>query len=611
MKIKSKYYKDVIKSRMYKNAASIWGVRDIDNFDPVLKLLVEALASEINKLSNEMENMEVRLLERLAAILTPDLFLAVRPAHMILHAKPVEEEATVGKSYVIQYKKQESSVIDFSPAGTFRLLDGDVHALICAGTYYGIDSQKSKEMIEKSRRRSEKFTGNLWIGMKIHPSLREIRNLSFYFDLPNIEKRNDLFDLLPYSRWEQDGGRLSIHTGIECEPDPDGEHFPLASFDPSKLSEESILEHYNRRFITVRGKIVNNKNKYGVLPDEIAEFFPEVQSDGGLMPLLWLKITLPPGFDDYILDDFFVSINAFPVINRRFYSQTAKSTPLVSLFRFETDVNEYFLSIDRVSDSNRRRYMPLPYRQVMKDDEDMGTYILKRAGAERFDSRNARESISNIVDLLREENSSFAMLGQSFILDMVRTIDAELVAMDSKLSAVRINRDISSYLVIDSEEAGETLYVDYWVTNCESANGIKSGAKMIQKGGLLASNSIITLTQSYGGKRRSDHTPEMYKYSLTTRDRIYTEEDIVNFCHAHFGDRISSATVTKGVRVSPRPREGLIRSIDVHVKLNENAPAGPSIQQDMEDRLLSLLKQRSPEMYHYSVYITRSNQDNL
>ncbi|MDR0794737.1 MAG: type VI secretion system baseplate subunit TssF [Tannerella sp.] len=609
MNDQTKYYKEVIKNRMYKRAAAIWGVRDIDNFDPVLKLMVESLAGEINKLSNELDNLEARLLERLAGTLTPDTFLTVRPAHAILHAKPAEEQIVICKSSVFQYKTKDARIFHFSPAGDFDLINGDVHALICAGQFFRMDNQSAKEMHVRSRKRSSKFTDSLWIGLHIHPSIGRIQNLSFYFDLPAIEKRNELLKLLPYSRWEQDGRGLSTRPGIQKASATHENRFPLYDYDPVNLSEESVLDNYSHRFITVRDEIVNHMDAYRILPEELTGLFPEVESETKPRPLLWLKITLPPGFEDYVLSDFFVSINAFPIINRKFYSRLSRTNPFVSVFRFETEENEYFLSVEQVSDSKSRKYIPLPHRND-ENESGYGTYILKRGGAERFDARNAREFLYNLTDLLREENTSFSMYGKGFVDELVKRLDAELVKTELHLSKIKTDRDITSYLVIDSNDVGEHIYVDYWVTNCEVANGIKSGTPMLEfDGSQMDAKSLITLTQSYGGKQRRNHTPDMYKYSLTGRDHIVTDEDIMNFCYARFRDRITSAKVTKGILVSPRPKEGLIRSIDVHITLNKDADRGVSNHQDMEERLLSSLKKRSPETFYYRVFISNSNRD--
>jgi hypothetical protein len=285
MNEKSKYYKEVIKSRMNRTAANLWGVRNIDTFDSIVKLLIESLASEINKLSNELENIEARLLERLAGILTPDILTAVRPAHMILHARPPESSVTVNRDSFFYYKSKEHGDLHFSPAGDFELINAEVKSLVCAGKMYLIDSRRSKE--------------------------------------------------------------IRAANGIK------------------------------------------------------------------------------PGSSLFLFDD---------------------------------------------------------------------------------------------------------------------------------------------------------LYFE--------------------------KTSIVSLTPSHGGKQRSGNPLDAYKYILTSRDRVYTDEDIVNFCYSRYGEAIASVSVKKGVHASARPKEGLIRSIDVHLTLKEEISRAASVRRDVESRLLSLLKSKSPETYNYRVFIS-------
>ncbi len=66
-----------IRSRMIKNAARIWGVDgdDIEStFDPIVTMLIEACAFELNKVNSEILNSQSRILERLAQVLSPDTF---------------------------------------------------------------------------------------------------------------------------------------------------------------------------------------------------------------------------------------------------------------------------------------------------------------------------------------------------------------------------------------------------------------------------------------------------------------------------------------------------------------------------------------------------------
>ena len=64
-----KYNKEQIRNRMLKYAAAFWGIKKAENFDPVVKLLLEALSNEIYMLG---EDFTPRLLplEKLTAFST-------------------------------------------------------------------------------------------------------------------------------------------------------------------------------------------------------------------------------------------------------------------------------------------------------------------------------------------------------------------------------------------------------------------------------------------------------------------------------------------------------------------------------------------------------------
>ena len=49
---------------MLKYAAAFWGIKKVENFDPVVKLMLEALANEVYTLGEDFTAIETRLLEK-------------------------------------------------------------------------------------------------------------------------------------------------------------------------------------------------------------------------------------------------------------------------------------------------------------------------------------------------------------------------------------------------------------------------------------------------------------------------------------------------------------------------------------------------------------------
>ncbi len=610
MKNKKIYSKENIKDRMYKNAANFWGINNIENLDPVVKLLIESLASEIYKLSYEINNIEIRVLERIAYLLTPDILMSARPAHMILYAYPVESTGVVNKLTSFYYDDPAFNLkhkiqVSFHPVDSFPIIKGNVKLLICGRGLYQVNPFQNKEIMSRTLMPSEKVSRSIWIGVELDKTIAKVKNLSFYFDFLNVENRNDYLHLLPFTHWEYGGIPLNIQMGIYTEKEFSENETYFPEYDLSAMSDESIKQHYNFQYITITDELKNVSGNKEKAPAEVQDLFSKEVIDQIEESLIWIKVTFPPNFEENILENLSVSINAFPVANKNYCTHSSKTNKTTSIIPLATNTGEYFLSVNSVADSAGRTYTELPFHDT--ETRKYGTYSVKRGGIERFDIRNAEEYISNLIDLLRDEGAAFSMVGKGFLSGMIDTLKNTISIIEQRLSEINANREIPSYIIIDSEEIELPVYIDYWITNCELANNFKIGSKLKPSNGVfINSNLAFSLTKSVGGRGapQSNQTLNMYKYILTSRDRIYTTEDVINFCYCEFGDVISLVDVKKGIQVSTRQKEGLIRTIDVFVTLRTNFVIY-STEQEVKDKLINQLMKKSPQDFNYRVFINK------
>lgn len=603
--------KETIKHRMYKNAARLWDVKNIENLDPLVKLLIEALASEVYKLSTEVNNIEIRLLERIALLLTPDMLIIPQPAHTIMAAQPVEERFVIDKLttfyYDDPYKNRTPSSLNFRPVEKFSLVKGYVKGLICGGSYYTIDTSHNKEMLARSIKRSEVLNNTIWIGLELNKQVKNLEQLSLFLDFPNLpEQKSEYLPLLSFSQWMYNNETVRTETGINIvDKDDVGQANTFFSqYDLLNMLDNKILNHYNQNFITIKDKLPNTISEYTKVPVELDDFFlPEIK-ESIEEPLLWLKVKFPPNFGDNILSDITVSINSFPVANKELRSLFSKSKKVTNIIPLSTEEKEYFLSVSSVKDEFNNTYEFLPYKN--EDTPSFGTYTIKRGGVERFDTRDAKEYISNLIDLLRDESVAFSLLGKDYLLNAVDEIKMKIAVMEQKLREVNRNKEVSSYLIVDAEDSSENIFVEYWTTNCEFGNNVKAGTSLKPDMSVFVDkDSAIVLIPSTGGRSipKTNNKLDMYKYILTTRDRIFTSEDIVNFCYAEFGDYFSTVEVKNGVKVSDKPKEGLIRTIDVYASLKAEFGRFSENKQEIQARLLKLLTEKSPDTFNYRIFI--------
>ena len=125
--------KEEILSRLYSHASNFWNMTDIDSLDPVIKMLIKGLVSELFNLSNEIENIKVRILDSIANTLIPNEFNSPQCSHGILNAYPVESSFMISdrdcfflEKIPHETRKKGVNRIDFSPVGQYRLIRASI-----------------------------------------------------------------------------------------------------------------------------------------------------------------------------------------------------------------------------------------------------------------------------------------------------------------------------------------------------------------------------------------------------------------------------------------------------------------------------------------------------
>lgn len=609
MEVKNIYTKEEIKDRMYKNAANFWGIRNIDNLDPLVKLLIEAFASEIYKISNEQNGIEARILERVANMLTPDILMTVRPAHMILQVYPLEVKSVVNKMTGIYYDNPAFNMthkvrnVSFYPVDTFPIIKGQVRSIVCGRNVYNYDNIQNKEIQARSINRSSIFTHNIWIGLETDSAISKLENLSIFFDFINIENKAEYLDLLPYTKWEYQDNTLKSSPGIYTIKEQSGRSPVFTEYDLTNIYDSSIIKYYNHQYITITDELKIEKDKLEAFPFELKGLYPEKVMEKFQTPLLWIKVSFPPNFSEEILDAVSVSINAFPVVNKNLNKGYFKINKLTNIIPLNAEAKEKFLFINKITDSQGRTYEQLPYHE--SDMHKVCTYTVKRGGVERFDSRNAKEYILTLIDLLRDEGVAYSLVGRGFLSGLTKQLEELITIMDRRVTEVNESRDISSYIILDSDGSDEIIFVNYWVTHANIVNNISAGALFTPFSDMyVMPDRVVSLTATVGGRGapKSENVLDMYKYILTSRDRIYTTEDITNFCYATFGDIITSIEVRKGIQVSSKPKEGLMRTIDVTLQVNANSE-NISSREELKKEVYNCLKEKSPDTFNYRIFI--------
>lgn len=615
--------KEVIRGRMVKHALNYWNIRNADDLDPMVKLILEALSTELYNLGNDIKDTEVRLLEKIANLLAPEFLTCPNPAHALLHALPLEPQEVLGETIHFYTQKKISSKQDdtldksidlfFTPVDKVRLFNASITYLASGNNLFAYDPSFNKQLLAQTIVGKRTENNVLWLGISIDEMIENITNLCFNFDWKNqeYELTNLNYQLLPLSKWYLNGKEIGITEGLPYQKTTvSGSMQKDLAFDYDLLSlvEKDISNYYDRKFITIADEQQTNvqslTEKY---PAAFNSVFSEPDLQKFTVKLLWIKILFPAALQQGSLDEIHVYTNSFPVMNRQLNELKYRLKSGSNIIPLKIQGLEQFLTVRSLADE-MHQYISTPFRKM--EEEETGTYTLRNGGVERFDGRNAKEFISYLLELLRSESAAFSAHGNDFIASTLREMDQRIALMEQKTkSLANSTAEIPHYIIAKPYEGCDMMYVEYWTTNAETANVLRSGTRMQEyNGSKVKSDSVFFITTSVGGKNRlkPEERVKAFRYGLMTRNRIVTKEDIRNLCFYELGNRISKVDIERGFEMSAHPKQGFLRTIDITITAGQSEKLNAEGWQVLFDHLKAKLKSRSGMSNHYRLFLNNA-----
>lgn len=604
---------------MIKHALTYWGVKNTEDIDPAIKLLLEALSLELYNFSNEIKDTQVRILEKISNLLAPDFLTSPNPAHAILHAKPVEstELLSAVTSFVTQLKisSKQNEILDtaievfFTPLGEVQLFDAQIAYVATGGNIHAYDPLLNKQLVARAKNKNNEIN-TIWMGLKTNPGIVHIKRLAFYFEWQNMEPKmaHRVYQLLPMAKWFIGDTELDIAQGIQYGVNTnssDAYENIFLEYDLLSLMEKDIKNFYDYKFVSVSDERVSAINEFKqAYPVSFKNLFADNDLQKLNEMLLWIKVVFPAAMQQELLSNVNVYTNAFPVVNRQVNDLKYRLKGKSNIIPLKTGLLDQFLSVKSLSDE-AQTYKSVPYRKM--EQEESGTYTLRNGGVERFDERNAREMISYLLELLRSESAAFAAYGYDFIATTLKEMNQKIALMEQKTKGYTNNAsEIPNYIIVKPFDGQDIMYAEFWTTLAEAANNLRAGTRMqLAKGVKVNQESIVLMTTTTGGKNRlrPEERLNAFRYGIMTRNRIITKEDIRNFCFYELAERISQVEVERGFEMSVHVKEAFRRTIDVILTVAEDEDAESKDWQLLTEQLKSKLQARSGSGNYYRIVV--------
>ncbi|WP_145993647.1 hypothetical protein [Tenacibaculum finnmarkense] len=535
----------------------LWGIENTQKVDPVIEMFLDVFSYELSKVHQEVKVSDAKLLERVSKILVNESWSLPTPSHTLLSVHPSEQVSEMEKTTQLYFQKivkGELNDVFFTPIKNQELLKANVYCTAW-DRELSFDTNKGYKHIINSYKESKIPEYTIWVGIDIDESL-----------LKDIKK-------IPISILLKDS-HLDPYIKMSSVQDCDGNDLKLYQEEDLNTNKEhyyaTIQKYYQDYLYTV--DLSNSSKKRQKLTDKCSEVFNQEDIEEYDKELFWLEISFSVAFTKEELDKITISTNTFPIVNRKkSYKQHSlkRNGKIISLYFKE---KEYFLNAESLIDNEGR-----VYKNALKNDINNmeGSFSLYFGDIEQFDERNAKYILSDVIQTVREEGSSFSAMGYDLLNSYLEDLNDKLDALERKVN-FRF-KDVSNnnekvYLQTIPYKTSDTYECVYWTTNAGLANGIKEGALLSQYQTIdLESDSIRLLTDTVGGavKKGTKEKISSFRYGLLSKDRIVSNEDIKEFMYVTIGDVVKSVSVKSGVGISVHKKQGLVRTINVEVLLKE------------------------------------------
>lgn len=593
---------------MLKTAARLWGYPDAEvetSFDPVVQLLLEACSSELEKISGEAEVSHARLVERLAQIMMPEPITSSQPAYGILHANCNEKLATLTPDHQFFYSMRNgfnSQDLFFMPLANYRLYRGHIRYSAIGGKLFETRDNWFKEQVLQGNLQADTPPNHLWLGLSMEDALTSAEGLSFFFDLRNVHLQEMFYHYLPLAKVYVGDTQLQVKSGYihsKSNAEEEVESIMQPAFDTNTRYSQQVLQRFKHHFLTITGTdpLPASTPLPGIIKHVFGYDTNKLQQD-----IVWFRIEFPETIRHSLLEDLFVSINCFPVINKKLNEQSQRLNRYLNIMPLHT--NDIYFDVKRVYDVSGTDYHIRNFTTSGEMQE--GELVIRSSGIGRFDSREAKEIIAYLIEVIRDESSLFEEVRNDYVASRMRELHQLIASLEEQLQP-STNRGNIPYLMIKPKENADYLFLEFFTTNGSTANNIRMGSRMQEYGSVqFQPNTITLLSNTQGGKDRLsiDEKINLYRYHLLTRNRIVTPEDIKALCKMVMGKELKEVSITKGVSVKPGASEGYSRTIDLKITLSkpENLYAEGSLIY-MKDEILSQLKENGTNNYPYRIFM--------
>jgi len=528
--------KTAIYKRLVKLASELWGLkeRNIDAHDPVIGLIFTAVAEELSKIGTEISEIRQGLVDEISSALLPRELNGAKPAHGILHMSPSDMSVNITKSHqftsIISVTnnsngRQIEKPIYLTPVDSFTIHPISVQRIITPGGLLEW-RESSFEFNEYARVKSN--PDSILIGISVTDQIDFIDKINLFFFNEDFIRLQEFSDDLSLLKAQIGKHSLSMKPGLTTNATSTSAIKSLINV--AQHQEQEIINHYRSFYYEITCNL-NKRNWQETSNLLINQLFEQEATELGLQKYLWIELISSNPTSSNMIKEMQCQTNCIPVFNRRNREISHRMNNFFNIINLPGE--DQFYDIEEVSSSHGNKYTSI--NQLQSENEmSFGTYEVRHHRTGRIDEDEVISKLNYLIELLRDESSAFSALDLNFLSVHLRTLDQNIEQLRNKIPQSQLLSN-NNYLILQSKQENDTVFIKFWTTEGLHGNHLNTKSEIIpfENYDIVQSSLGLVVDMSMGrDKLSSNERLRMLQWQLTSKDSIYSKEDIVRFCLA-------------------------------------------------------------------------------
>ena len=622
------YNKKHITQEMLKQAAKLWNIplaESESSIDPLVVLLIKACAGELEKLHGKLHNMSSSITESLVELMEPDYGRSALPAHGIVQFSPKIEQGTLApnQQLICNYNdfetKKSAKEFFFSSIDSYPLLNAKATYLISGNSLLKLNKPGRNEKIASTKKPVTPHS--IYLGITTEQESLNLTKLPIYLKAHGNESHL-FYHYLKTASWWLGDTQLKTTNGLSSQAKSVQKTIEKDyNANTTKMHNicNSVERAYQKNYITLEGPtLLVSSEKDASGKEKEPSYFKNKEIETLVNKsdldtkenIFWIKVQFNSIVPESILENLFVSINAYPVINRKRHKDTYQMKDYLNVIPILT--NNPFLDIASLENITGKEYYPQQIHEKSSNDTGLkGSYFIWDHGMGKLEKQKAKEQVTHLLDLLQDESAAFTFMNREFLKNNLTQLTKILTAMDQKLTNSEVLNGQTHYIQLNPYDSNEHLIVTYWTTSGDLANGIPTGAELTpyqDDYSLLKGGRFLNLVHGGTTKPSKKERLNRYRSKTLSGDRLVTKEDLKAFCYMHYGKTITNVTIQPGTTLQVDRNKGRIPCMEISITPSSQNTITEEAWEHLHEDLLYHLKQKALNILPYTIKQNKPNE---